>query len=191
MSILSRIFQRKPRHHFPQSEQVIEYAFTSGGVDYYQHVDEMNMPYGRALKALAFYAEFNMKMDADFIKKWVSAFDAVLNAQKFNIDSIVELKKLVHQIKERQAITFMPDHIYKLASVRYFDKHENPNDYDYAYNAKKIEKWKKEPVNDFFLSEPIVKLVPFLKDAPAGFETFIQAVSEMESQHLAFVSEIL
>lgn len=190
MNILKNLFSRKD--YFRESKQVIEYAFTSGGVDYFQHTDEMNLPYKRALKALTIYKELEMKCDRYYLDQHLAAMDAILEGRKFNIDSMVKLKILQAQLKERVQWIIVPDHVYKLASVRFFDANENPNDYDWKYAAKKIEHWKKhENVKDFFLREPIVRLIPFLKDAPVDFQTFSEAIEEMERVTLASIYPML
>jgi len=94
--------------------------------------------------------------------------------------------KLNNQLSERLEFIYDTDLVYKLASVVYFDEKENPEDYDWTYNQKKIDKWKKDKsINDFFLTMPIADLVPFLKDFNMNFDSYSQVQMEQTTQHLA------
>ena len=178
--------------HFPDSGQVIEYAFTSGGIDYYQHTDEMNMPYRRALKALTFYKELDMKCDKLYLESHIKAMETLFAGKKIGFEEMSKMKRLNDQLKERVQWVLVDDHVYKIASVRFFDRTENPNDYDYKYNEKKIAHWKaNEPARDFFFREPILKLVPFLRSAPIDLESYSTVVEELSRGHLDYIWEIL
>lgn len=192
MNFLKKLFSRTPRNPFPDSKQVIEFAFECGGKKYYRHVDEMNLPYRRALKALTIYKELDMKCDRHYLDQHIAAMDSILEANRFNVDSLLKIKTLTAQLRERVQWIIVPDHVYKLASVRYFDETENPNDYDWKYAAQKIEHWKKhDTVSDFFLREPISSLIPFLKDAPIDFQSYSQQVDELTLVHLDAISAML
>jgi hypothetical protein len=178
--------------YFKDSGQVIEYAFSIGGTDYYQHTDEMNMPYRRALKALTFYKELDMKCDRFYLEGHIQAMDNLFGGKKIGFEEMTKMKRLNEQLKERVSWVLIDDHVYKLASVRFFDRSENPNDYDFKYNEKKIAHWKKhEPAKDFFLREPIGRLVPFLKSAPIDFESYSAVLDELNKAHLDYIWETL
>jgi hypothetical protein len=178
--------------YFKESGQVIEYAFTVGGIDYYQHTDEMNMPYRRALKALTFYKELDMKCDRLYLESHIKAMENLFAGKKIGFEEMTKIKRLNDQLKERVSWVLVDDHVYRVASVRFFDRHENPNEYDYKYNEKKIAHWKEhEPVKDFFLREPIVRLVPFLRSAPIDVESYSTVVAELTRAHLDYIWEML
>ena len=193
-SVIMNFFQKlfPPKDHFADSKQVIEYAFTSGGIDYYQHVDEMNMPYRRALKALTFYKELDMKCDRLYLESHIKAMENLFGGKKIGFDELAKMKRLNDQLKERVEWIVVDDHIYKIASVRFFDKNENPDDYDYKYNEKKIARWKaSESTTDFFLREPIQRLLPFLKSAPVDWESYSVALHDLSRSHLEFIWQLL
>jgi hypothetical protein len=190
-SSIKRLLSRRP-DHFTDSGQVIEYAFTCGGTDYYQHTDEMNMPYRRALKALTFYKELDMKCDRLYLESHIKAMDNLFAGKKIGFEEMSKMKRLNDQLKERVQWVFVEDHVYKIASVRFFDRSENPNDYDYKYNEKKIAHWKEhEPARDFFLREPILRLVPFLGSVPIDLGSYSEVVDELTKAHLEFIWAIL
>jgi hypothetical protein len=187
---IRQLFSRND--HFKDSAQVIEYAFSCGGTDYYQHADEMNMPYRRALKALTFYKELDMKCDRLYLESHIRAMDELFAGKKIGFDEMAKMKRLNEQLKERVQWIVVDDHVYKIASVRFFDRAENPNDYDYKYNEKKIAHWKKsEPVKDFFLREPIGRLVPFLRSVPVDLESYSMVVNDLTRAHLDYMWAIL
>jgi hypothetical protein len=75
--------------------------------------------------------------------------------------------------------------MYKLASVAYFDKNENPEDYDSKYNEKKIIEWKKNAsVEAFFLSQPLKELIPYLNNASENLNAFSELNTELNRIHL-------
>ena len=190
--MFSRLFSRSKTNPFRQSKQVIEFAFACGGRDYYRHVDEMNLPYRRALKALAIYKELDMKCDRYYLDKHIEATDALLNGTRFGVAELMSLKKLNDQLRERSQWIVLEDHVYKLASVRYFDGNENPEDYDWKYASQKIEHWKKNSdLQSFFLSEPIQSLVPFLKDVNINFPSYMEVLQALDQSHLDSIYQIL
>lgn len=191
LSKIKRLLGIKP-DHFTDSKQVIEYAFTVGGIDYYQHSDEMNMPYRRALKALTFYKELDMKCDRTYLDGHIKAMENLFAGKKIGFEEMSKMKRLNDQLKERVQWVLIDDHVYKLASVRFFDRSENPDDYDYKYNEKKITHWRQhEPAADFFLREPVLRLVPFLRSVPIDLESYSTVVDELNRVHLEFISAIL
>lgn len=192
--MLSKLIHRlrfKP-NHFRDSKQVIEYAFTVGGTDYYQHTDEMNMPYRRALKALTIYKELDMKCDRFYLEQHIKAMDNLFAGKKIGLEEMAKMRMLNEQLKERVRWIVVTDHVYKLASVRFFDRGENPNDYDYKHAEKKIAHWKEhEDVNDFFLHEPILRLVPYLKSAPIDLKQYSETVEKLTEAQLENIYQTL
>lgn len=182
---IKSIFSKKP---FPKSEQIIEFAFESGGVKYYRHTSEANIPYRRALKVISIYNELDMKCTRAYLTAHTKAINNILAKTPFKSTDLFELMKLNNQLSERLEFIYDTDLVYKLASVVYFDENENPEDYDWTYNQKKIDKWKKDKsINDFFLTMPIADLVPFLKDFNMNFDSYSQIQMEQTAQHLASI----
>lgn len=96
------------------------------------------------------------------------------------------------RLNERLYLAFDMDLIYKLASVVFFDGTENPNIYEQKYGMQKIEKWKKfESVQDFFLRQPIKRLVPFLDGHEQHIQTYQEMVEQIKSEDTKEVLENL
>jgi hypothetical protein len=169
------------RSSYPVTKHETKYAFTCGGVDYYQFDDFNNTPAMRGMKTVVFFEEMKMKCTVDFLKLHVEAVDNLVRSTKIDI---FEIKKLNDQLKQRLDLALDHELIYKLASIVFFDKKENIEDFDFGYNAKKIQHWKKHLANDFFLLQPLQELVPVLKDIEGNFQMYSQVVQELNQLHL-------
>lgn len=177
---------RSGKNVFPTAKHSIVYAFTCGGIDYYQFANEGNdLPWKRGMDAIVAYRELQMMCDFDYLKAHTKAFDNILNAPKFNAKTLTELSKLNDYLKERLTLPFQPGLIYNLAAVVYFDKHENPYGFDAKYSYEKIEHWKKHSdIEAFFLQKPLMELVPFLKNYEGNMATFSATVEAINKIHL-------
>lgn len=169
----------KNRTSFPQkTEYAVEEYFTVKGEPFYQFVDASNIPAGRSLAALKYYIPLMSNCDDKYLNGYVKAMETVLDANPIKIESIFKLK---NEMKDRLTWAFHPQHLMKYASVVYLSKNENPYTYDEVFNEKKIEFWKENATaHDFFLSEPIVKLMPLLKNVGNSFPEYSQVVMESD-----------
>lgn len=159
----------------------IEYAFTSGGTKYYQFADITNLPFERGITAMCVYNEVEMRCSREFLLKYTAKMDEVLNANKIDIFKINELNGI---LKDRLTLTADLDLAYKLASVVYFDKSENPYKYEPEYAAKKIEKWRKDKsVSDFFTLQPLRELMPYLIASVGNADAFMELNEQLNALH--------
>lgn len=185
MHWLRKIFGRTK---FPGVDYQVKYAFTVKGVDYYEMDDLMNQPYERAVTCLIYYEEFNQRVTRDYLLQHVKAVSKALQVvpgQALDYGKAIQLNK---NLEERLNWIIDGDLAYKLASVVFFDKNENPSVYDHAYNQKKIAFWKKEATaKDFFFTQPLLKLIPFLKDYESNLETYLavtESVKQLQQKNL-------
>lgn len=159
----------------------IEYAFTCGGTKYYRFADITNLPCERGLVATTFFEELTMRCDRQFLIQYQSAVDKLLHEQKIDIFKINQLNEILRQ---RLQMTTHVDLMYKLASVVFFDKTENPSVYEPAYAEKKIAKWRKDKgVSDFFLQMPLRELMPSSESADTDLDTFSELQKELDMIH--------
>lgn len=159
----------------------IEYAFTCGGTKYYRFAEIANLPYERGLMAFNVYNEVGMRCSREFLIKYADAIDKQLHQQKIDIFTI---EKLNSMLKQRLTMTTDTDLLYKLASVVYFDKTENPNVYEPAYAEKKIAKWRKDKgVRDFFMQRPLLELMPSLANVETDLDIYSEMCSELNKIH--------
>ena len=166
-----------------QEQYKVVEAFKYGGTTYFMFDDQFKLPTGRGLCALTIYEEFNMRCTREYLELHTKAMEHLLSdPKKINIQAIAIINK---NLQERLGLALFPDHIYKLASVVFFDETESPYNYDYVYNAKKIEKWKASGgMLDFFLKTQLKDLIPSLKLPAANADHYFQVATAVDNIHL-------
>lgn len=184
MSWTKKLFARK-KDIFKSEKHITKLAFTIKGVDYYCYDDVFSLPYERGLKAITFYEEARMKCDLEFLKLHTEAVNNILKNSKGTV-KIFEIERLNTQLMERLNFVVDVDLLYKLASVIFFDKNENPTTYEFKYNIEqKIPFWKSnKDVGDFFLQEQIQNLIPFLKSSEPISQDYVEALTKVNRLHL-------
>lgn len=188
--VFSRLFNRRkdPKKIFSDQKHVIEHAFSIGGIDYYQFNDIFSLPYERGLMALTFYEELRMKCTYDNLKLHVEAVRTLLQEPRIDIYKVNALNEM---LGERLNMVTDVHLLYKLASVVFFDKKENPCLYEMDYNLQKIEQWKRHKgVNDFFLQKPIRELIPFLNTVELDLSMYSPVVEGIKEHHLKVLTSI-
>lgn len=154
---------RKPfRSYLLEKKYRIIPAFELHGKRYFMYADQQEVPTGRQFAALAIYNEMDMRCDREYLELHVRAVEKVISdPKKIHIGYIAQMN---NNLKDRLGLMVVPEFIYKLASVVFFDETESPYTYDYDYNETKIKLWKQDKGTlDFFLRTPLKDLVPFLK----------------------------
>jgi len=170
------------RKLFPEQKHIIKFAFEVAGRAYYCFDDIFAQPYERGLMAIAIYEEAKTKCSREYLLKHVEAVSNILQAKQIDIFKIHALNE---QMKDRLNLSCDVDLLYKLASVIYFDKNENPCLYEAEYCAKKIEYWKQHKgVADFFLQKPVAELIPFLQSSDIDLSTYSVLNRELNEVHL-------
>jgi hypothetical protein len=169
---------------FPESKHIVKYAFTIGGKKYFQFDDTHNIPYERGLTCILFYRELSMNCDYSFLNAHCQAVNNLLdpNQNKGTIN-LYKIKGLNDQLLQRLKLPKDPELVYKLASVVFFDETENPAVYEYDHNAKKIEFWKQEGKQDFFLQKPLQELIPFVQQYEENAETYLGMMGKITTAH--------
>jgi hypothetical protein len=167
----------------------IEEAFSIEGRTFYRYKDYFNIPYERGLKTITFYEEARMKITYEYLEEHIKAIDKILKSQKIDVYKIKALNDIM---AERMKWAVDTEILYKLASIVFFEKDEDPRTYDFKHNAEKIEFWKEhKSVSDFFLQTPLLELMPFLKELDTNLETYSLIAKELTKHHLDLVSSIV
>lgn len=170
-----------PKKFFPSSKHIIIYAFTIGTKHYFRFDDHLNIPYQRGLTSLLFYKEVELNIDSELLKAHFEAVDNILMSTKINV---FEIKRLNDLLMQRTKLPKDPELMYKLASVVFFGADENPEVYEFEHGKKKILFWKKNTSLDaFFLSMPLVELIPYLKYAGENLQAFSRLISDVSQTH--------
>lgn len=183
-------FKRKLKSYMLGQQYKVVEAFRHDGIRYMMFDDQFKVPAGRGLCALTIYEEFNQRTTREYLIDHCRAVEVILSdPKKINIQAIAIINK---NLQERLNLAMFPDHVYKLASVVFFDETESPYNYDYAYNAKKIEKWKASGgMLDFFLRTPLKDLIPSLKLPEGSADHYFQTAEAVDQLHRTDLQEIL
>lgn len=189
--LIKLLFYRKPKFRAFQNNEMAVEAFRHNGKIYYHFTDSFKMPAARALCAMAVYSELQMRCTKEYLLKHIRATEAILNPvdKKINLTALALIN---NNLKERLELMPFPDHIYKLASVIFFDETESPFNYDFSYNNKKIEEWKKSPeLIDFFLRMPFSDLMPFSNISKERAGNYFRVAEMINEVHVNKLSELL
>lgn len=181
-----------PKQFFPDAKHIITYAFSIGERHYFRFDDPLSMGYDRALKCLVYYKEMDMNIDRQFLKAHTEAIDNIFLKKTLTIDDMMDIRLINNQLKQRLELPKEPELMYKLASVVFFDQRENPNIYEFKYGEKKIAFWKKSTsLTDFFLTTPLMTLIPYLKHANENLQQFSEMTRNATKEHLANLLPLL
>lgn len=191
MNWLKKLLKPKAKPFLIDKKYRVVPAFILAGVDYFQFDSAFEVPAGRAMTSLTIYEEFNQRCDRDYLIKHCRAIDIILSGGSGKID-LQDIARIHYNLKERLEMVAFPDHIYKMASVMFFDASESPYAYDFAYNEKKIQAWREaEGTLDFFLKTPFKELLPSLMLSQKNAETFFNVVEKVDVLHQKDLQEIL
>src|SRR5688572_12745461 len=120
-------FKHKLKSYMLNDQYKVVEAFKLNGDTFFMFDDQLKLPSGRGLCALTIYEEFNMRTTREYLEAHTRAMEIILSdPKKINIQTIAILNK---NLQERLNLALFPDHIYKLASVVFFDKTESPYNY--------------------------------------------------------------
>lgn len=180
---------KKLKTYLIQDKFKIILAFEHGGHKYYQFENAFDMSTGRGINALTFLEEFNMRVNRDYLEKHIKAIELLLIGPKIQIAEI----GIIHRnLKERLDLAPFPDHIYKLASVLFFDETESPFSYDTIYNRKKIAGWRGDPdMLPFLVRVPLRDLMGFSSIPDENLKTFFSVAEAVNEMHQEKILETL
>lgn len=151
------IFKRKQKFvPYPHKTDLgnIVVAFVSGGVTYYTFEDESKMPAMRWFQMRDLLEALDMRMSRERLQAHCEYITECAN--KAQMSKIVLANE---NLKDNLTSCASPTVILRLASVMYFDATESLYDIDPAHNEKKIAGWLQAGGLDFFLQQPIKRLI--------------------------------
>lgn len=180
------LFERKPKLDHP-----IEKVFNIEGVNYYQFKDISKIPCLRAFTKSDVYAELDMRCTREFLVSHCKAVKKLLsNSKQINITQVAILTQ---QLEERLEMIYEVDIIYKIASVVFFDKSENPYEYDDLHGREKIAIFKRYArKNDGFFFETLFKRLLNTKNtSDKDLQTYMMVGEKITRVHKDNISTIL
>lgn len=152
--------------------------------------DILKLPTLRGMMALDYYDEFHMRCDKEYLIKHADAIETILSNPK-KLD-LTKLATITQNLKDRLTMLPLPDHVFKLASVVFFDQSENPYHFDRKYAAEKVARWKRDPnALGFFLRTPLAELIPFAGLEAVDLHTYSATVEMVDQIHLKKLNDIL
>ena len=189
-SRLRGIFRVKLKPYLVDAKYKVIPAFSLGGTDYWMYDSALEVPTGRFFAAMGIYTEMEMNCNKDYLQAHCKAMEKLLSdPKKIQLQYIMQLNI---NLRERVDLMPMPEYIYKLASVIFFDKSESLYSYDYDYNKAKIEKWKAAGGTlDFFSKTPLAELVPALNMPKHDTQTYLTVTKMVAETHQALLQDTL
>jgi hypothetical protein len=190
MGLLKWLFRKKFKAHLLDERYRVVEAFELGGKKYFMFDNAFEVPAGRMLSALAIYQEMEMRCDREYLDAHTKAMEKLLSdPKKISIQWIAQLNI---NLRERLGLMPLPDFVYKLASVIFFDDSESPYSYDFNYNKGKIEQWKQSKETlDFFLSRLSSELIPSLQPAGKNARMYFQVSEKIDEIHRSHLTKVL
>jgi hypothetical protein len=186
-SILAALKTETKFPEFTSDKRIVE-AFTINGTTFYTFDDMFNIPVERAFAAIDYYSELRQGVSRDYLEAHLEAQQRILTDKRIDIG---QLSVLNQQLKERLDRIFPHELVYKLASVVYFDKTENPYRFDYKYSLEKIKKFRESDRTDFFLNTPVRKYLPFSNISNTDLEAYMKVGEKVNQRQLQVLSSLL
>ncbi len=168
----------------------VEFAFTSGGVNYFCWNHDIQIPIERMVAAKEVYHEAEWRLTPALVQKAFSEINQILFSTKYKDEGKrkEEISRISVLVLERMNLAFHPSMELKFSSVVYFDEVENPFTYDYPYATKKIEHWLKNmDVPAFFLQTSEAKLIPGGAELQKISQDFLKSLSMETTLNVALM----
>lgn len=180
---------KKPVFHM-QTDFVVEHVFDYAGESYFRVQDPLKMPAGRAFATKRYFDQLKSSCSYEYLLAFHHAMKNVTsNPKTIDVTKIYELNK---HLGERLEFLYTDDDLLRFASVVYFTNQETPHRYDQAYNNEKIAKWRESgDLLTFFLSEPIVTLIPFLGQLGDFTRTYSDVVNQVQKVQISALLSML
>lgn len=171
----------------PKPKDPIDKVFTIGKKVFYQFKDISKIKCERALVSNDAYNELSMGATRDFLTKHTEAVDKLLNSNKIDI---FQIKTLNTQLQERLQLIYETDLIYKIASIVFFTKDEDPYQYDDLLGREKIDLFKSQG-DGFFFDKLFKSLIGSVDISDKDLQTYMMVGDQMTKEHLRVISTIL
>jgi len=192
-SMLSRIKQlwhkAQAKKGIHKSGKRVKYAFSVGVRDYYQLVNDLDLPEKRFAYLRHYYHEMQMRMSKEVLLQFVEAMKKAVNPEKGKAVELGKVDRLLDEIKDRTEWLFEPDSLYRLASVVYFTMDEDITDYDEKLNEAKVKAFKKKGMLSHFLQTLTDEQSGLFNLSPDALKTYSEQVMELSRKQLDFAGQ--
>lgn len=154
----------------PDFKKLVEFAFELEGQSFYHFKNYLDMPVLRYSKLNEFIREAELRLTRDDLKQYLEDITKGINE-----GNLTTVAKFIGLIEYRLDQFIELESYYRLFSCAFFSLEENLEEYDYDYNEKKIELFKKQPVDSFFLGYPMKELLPPAELSKEDIKMFLRA----------------
>ena len=176
---IERLKKKNALH--PEYKKKTEYAFSIDDQDFYHFADYLDMPMRRFQKMNEFIADVEMRITRNDLAEYIDICEEAINQGK-----ITDLVNVLQGLKYRLNQFIETDTYYRLFSCAFFTLDEDLREYDYAINEEKIELFKSQPVDSFFLNYPAKDWLPQIDISKEDLDSYLK----MSSVSTKFLQEI-
>lgn len=175
----------------PVLKDPTDQVFQINGKNYYKFKDISKVKNQRALTTNDFYGELAMRATRDFLIKHTEAVNKILTSTTIDI---YKLRTLNLQLQERLEMIYESDIIYKIASVVYFTKDEDPDFYDDIVGQEKVALFKAQDAKDkkmgFFFGTLFTNLIGSVDLSEKDLLAYMTVGKQITQEHLKTISII-
>ena len=120
-----------------------------------------------------------------YLTKHVEAVENILTGGKrVGFDEMQKIRQLNQQLGERLKMSVSRRLVYKVAPV-VFSMPARTRMVGVGVCHEKIERWKQaQGVHDFFLHEPLQRLIPYLNSGGTDFQLYSEVAKKLDKAHL-------
>lgn len=174
-------FERKPELKDPTNK-----VFQINGVQFYEFKDISKVKCQRALTSNDFWNELSMRATRDFLIQHTELIDTILTSNEIDI---FKIKTLNQQLKERLEMIYETDIIYKISSVVYFTKDEDPYEYDDIVGQEKVLLFRSQG-DGFFFDKLFKNLIGYENISETDSKIYMEVGRMITKEHLKSISII-
>lgn len=178
---------RKPVWH-PTATMPTELLFTEpNGMKNFRFVDLDHTGGLRLLKLEAVKEEMEQRVTRDFLKGHTTMMAKLLDSGKLG-DAAILNRYLTERLDH-----VAPDGllIYKFAAIASFDESEDPRDVDLTYVNRKIERWERQGISPFFLSQSLSMYAGASTEYAENFPRYLKAATIVAQRQSAYLTLLL
>ena len=176
----------KAKKGLHKSGKRIKYAFTVGITDYYQLVNDLDLPEKRFAYLRHYYHEMQMRLTKETLLEFMDAMKKAVNPEKGKAVELGKVDRLIDEITERTKWLFEPESLYRMASVVYFTLDEDITDYDERENEAKIKAFKKKDMLSHFLQTLTNEQSGLFNLSPDALKTYSEQLADLSQKQLDF-----
>jgi hypothetical protein len=124
---------------FIKPEHEVQLSFTHNGIEYYSFVNQLNLYAKRYFAALDAIAVMDAGIDKKFINIFFKTAQEYINKQQW-----AQLMGLINNLYQRSTYVTNDELFLTICAVIFFDKSENPYDFNTEYAEIKKARWRKD-----------------------------------------------